>query len=39
MCDFFVDVVVPVLLTLVLGIGVVFLFEEVQCVRKGMRRW
>lgn len=39
MCDFFMDVVIPVLLTLVLGIGVMFLFDEVLHIRKGMRRW
>lgn len=39
MCEFFLDVIVPVLLTLVLGIGAMWVFDEVLHVRKGMRKW
>lgn len=39
MCEFFLDVIVPVVVTVVLGIGVMFLWDEVQNVRKGYRKW
>lgn len=39
MCEFFLDVIVPVVLVAVLAIGAMFLVDEVQHRRKGMRRW
>lgn len=39
MCEFFLDVIVPVVLIVVLAIGSMFLVDEVQHRRKGMRRW
>lgn len=37
MIDFFLDVIVPLFITIVLGIAAVFVADEVQHVRKGMR--
>lgn len=39
MCEFFLDVIVPVMLIADLAIGAMFLVDEVQHRRKGMRRW